>query len=282
LGGGATINSNNESGSTMSTAVWTGIIASILYLFATLVTVTAQRSSSELGRPSMLVISLLALLFHSCSLWHLMVSDAGIRLGLFPIAALIGALGASVVIFASLYRSLEWVSVMVFPYCAVAIPLALFVQTGHVPKHLSHGIGSHVLLSISAYSILALAACQSVLVMIQHQQLKGGHIRGLMRHFPPIQSMETVLFELLGSGVALLTVAIATGFIYVDDLFAQHIAHKTVLTLISWLVFVVLLVGRYHLGWRGVTAVRFTLTGFTFLLLAFFGSQLVLEVILRR
>lgn len=266
----------------MSTAVWTGIIASILYLFATLVTVTAQRRRSELGRPSMLVISLLALLFHSCSLWHLMVSDEGIRLGLFPVAALIGAFGAAVVIFASLYRSLEWVSVMVFPYCAVAIPLAVFVQTGHAPKHLSHGIGSHVLLSISAYTILALAACQAVLVMIQHQQLKGGHIRGLMRHFPPIQSMETVLFELLGAGVVLLTVAIATGFIYVDDLFSQHIAHKTVLTLISWLVFVVLLVGRYHLGWRGVTAVRFTLTGFTFLLLAFFGSQLVLEVILRR
>lgn len=266
----------------MSTVVWTGIIASILYLFATLVMLRTLRSNNDANRPTLLTVSLLALLFHSCALWHLMITDTGLHLSLLPVATLIGAFGALVVVFASLYRSLEWVSVMVFPYCAITLQLAIWLKTGYAPKPLSYGLGAHVLFSISAYALLALAACQSVLVMIQHQQLKGGHIRGLMRYFPPIQSMEAVLFELIGAGVALLTLAIGIGFIYLDDLFAQHLAHKTVLTLISWLVFVALLIGRHYLGWRGVTAVRFTLTGFSFLLLAFFGSQLVFEVILKR
>lgn len=268
--------------STMSTAVWTGLIAAILYALATLVVARFLRGNTSFNRPAMLTLGVLALLFHSCALWHLMVSDAGIRLGLFPAAALIGATGAAVVIIASLYRPLEWVSLMVFPYCAVTLPLAIFIQTGYAPRHLSHGLGSHVLLSISAYTMLALAACQAVLVMIQHHQLKEGHIRGVMRFFPAITAMESVLFELIGAGVALLTLAIGIGFVYVDDLFAQHLVHKTVLTVLGWLVFVVLLWGRHFLGWRGVTAVRFTLTGFAFLLLAFFGTQLVLEVILKR
>ncbi|MDF1781848.1 MAG: cytochrome c biogenesis protein CcsA [Alcanivoracaceae bacterium] len=266
----------------MSTAIWTGTTAVILYILATLVVVRFLRGNTGFNRPAVLTLGLLALLFHSCALWHLMISESGVRLGLFPVASLIGATGAAVVMLASLYRPLEWVSVMVFPYCAVTLPMAIWIHTGYAPKHLSHGLGAHVLLSITAYTFLALAACQAVLVMIQHQQLKDGHIRGVMRYFPAITLMETVLFELISAGTVLLTLAIAVGFIYVDDLFAQHLVHKTALTLVGWLVFVVLLWGRHYLGWRGVTAVRFTLTGFMFLILAFFGTQLVLEVILQR
>ncbi|MGB1219972.1 MAG: cytochrome C assembly family protein, partial [Alcanivoracaceae bacterium] len=136
--------------------------------------------------------------------------------------------------------------------------------------------------SIIGYAILALAACQALLVWLQHQQLKHGHIRGVMRFFPAIQVMEAMLFELLWSGMAFLTAAIVFGFMYVDDLFAQHLVHKTVLTLLSWLVFAVLLAGRHVLGWRGLTAIRLTLAGFILLVVAFFGSQVVLQMILQR
>lgn len=266
----------------MSTAVWTGIVAAILYFFAFAAVTRILRGATAPHRTALLVLGVVALLFHSCSLWHLMVSEAGVRLGLFPTMSLIGAVGAAVVLASSLYRPLEWISVMVFPFCGLSILIALWLQTGYAPRHLSHGLGAHVLLSIVAYALLALAACQALLVMVQHHQLKDGHIRGVMRLFPPIQSMEVLLFELIAGGELVLTAAIVTGFVYVQDLFAQHLAHKTVLTLTSWLVFAVLLVGRQYLGWRGVTAVRFTLAGFTLLLLAFFGSQLVLEFILGR
>ena len=78
------------------------------------------------------------------------------------------------------------------------------------------------------------------------------------------------------------TLSIASGFVFVDDIFAQSLVHKTVLTILAWLLFSVLLWGHYKLGWRSQTAVRFTLAGFAVLMLAFFGSKLVLELVLER
>lgn len=266
----------------MTTAVWTGLVASALYLVASLVAARQLKGNLPVERGVFLGLGMIALLFHACALWHLTVREDGIFIGLFPIASVIGATGVAVVCISSIYRHIEWISLLVFPFSALSIPAALWIDTGITPSNLAHGLGAHVLFSIIGYAILALAACQALLVWLQHEQLKHGHIRGVMRFFPAIQIMESMLFELLWSGMAFLTAAMAFGFMYVDDLFAQHLVHKTVLTLLSWLVFAVLLTGRHLLGWRGVTAIRLTLAGFILLLVAFFGSQVVLQLILQR
>jgi len=92
--------------------------------------------------------------------------------------------------------------------------------------------------------------------------------------------MERLLFEMITAGFLLLTLALISGFVFTDDLFAQHLAHKTVLSMIAWVVFATLLGGRYLLGWRSRTALRWTLAGFILLMLAFFGSKAVLELII--
>jgi len=94
--------------------------------------------------------------------------------------------------------------------------------------------------------------------------------------------MESLLFQMLGTGLFFLTISLVSGFIFIEDLFAQHLAHKTVLSIIAWIIFSSLLIGRLRYGWRGRTAVRWTLTGFILLLLAYFGSKLVLELILNK
>ena len=94
--------------------------------------------------------------------------------------------------------------------------------------------------------------------------------------------MESMLFELLWIGISLLSIAIVSGFVFIDDIFAQSLVHKTILTIIAWVLFSVLLWGHYQLGWRSQTAVRLTLAGFFLLMLAFFGSKLVLELVLQR
>ena len=94
--------------------------------------------------------------------------------------------------------------------------------------------------------------------------------------------MEGMLFELLWIGLGLLSIAIVSGAVFIDDIFAQSLVHKTVLTILAWLLFATLLWGHYQLGWRSKTAVRLTLAGFVMLMLAFFGSKLVLELILHR
>ena len=134
----------------------------------------------------------------------------------------------------------------------------------------------------SIMGVLTLAAAQSALLAAQDHQLKHRHTRGLVQILPPLQLMETMLFELLWVGEILLSIAILSGFVFLDDIFAQQLVHKTVLTLGAWLLIAVLLWGHYALGWRSKTAVRLTLSGFALLVLAFFGTKLVLELILQR
>jgi ABC-type uncharacterized transport system permease subunit len=94
--------------------------------------------------------------------------------------------------------------------------------------------------------------------------------------------MENLLFQMLTAGFILLSLSLFSGILFLEDLFAQHLAHKTVFSIIAWLVFGTLLWGRWRFGWRGRTAIRWTLSGFFFLMLAYFGSKLVLEIVLQR
>ncbi|WP_111657371.1 cytochrome C assembly family protein [Isoalcanivorax indicus] len=265
----------------MGTATWAGLAAMTLYLVASVVVLRRLRGAATDNRRLLLVLGLAAVTLHALCLWLTIVTTDGVHLGLFPMASMVTGTGAALVAVTSLYRRIEWVSALVFPLSALSIPPLLWAESGYPPHPLAHGMAIHVLLSILAYAVLAIAAAQSLLLLIQHRQLKSGHIRGVMRVFPPIQVMETMLFELLWAGALLLTAAMVAGFLYVDDLLAQRVAHKTLLTLLAWALFVTLLAGRHFLGWRAVTAIRLTLAGFVLLVVAFFGSQLVIEYIVR-
>jgi ABC-type uncharacterized transport system permease subunit len=226
-----------------------------------------------------LLLGWAAAICHTWSLWQLMVAPTGVALGLFPIASAISLFGVLLVLVSSLYRPLEWVSIMVFPATIILLIPALFLHAGYVSQPFPHGIAAHIVLSILAYAVMTIACCQSILIMIQHRQLKRGNLRGLLRLLPPIQTMESMLFELIWGGVILLTFAIITGLFYVKNLVEQHLAHQTVLTLVAWLIFALLLGGRHFLGWRGITAGRLTVAGFIMLLVAFFGTQVIIDLI---
>ncbi|MDX1799710.1 MAG: cytochrome c biogenesis protein CcsA, partial [Marinobacter sp.] len=116
----------------------------------------------------------------------------------------------------------------------------------------------------------------------QNRQLKQNYNSLLVRNLPPLQTMESLLFELVWAGVILLVLAITTGALFVNDLFAQHLVHKTVFSLVSLVVFVALLIGRYTQGWRGITASRWTLAGCLLLMIGFYGSKFVLELIFHK
>ena len=128
-----------------------------------------------------------------------------------------------------------------------------------------------------------LPAFLAILLALQERALRRHRIdSGLIRALPPLTMTESLLFRLIGVGFVFLTLTLVSGVLFVDDLFAQHLAHKTILSIASWLVFGVLLFGRWRWGWRGGRAVRLTLIGMSVLLLAFFGSKFVLEMVLHR
>ena len=102
-----------------------------------------------------------------------------------------------------------------------------------------------------------------------------------MRALPPLDTTEELLFTLLAAGFCLLSLSLMSGFFFLENMFYQHLAHKTVLSCTAWAIFGIVLFGRWKFGWRGKKAVYLTLAGFAMLILAYFGSKLVLEVLLR-
>jgi ABC-type uncharacterized transport system permease subunit len=257
-----------------------GLGASLLYLAGTAIQGSAVKHETAAPR-AFHVITLGAFGLHGGTCFLLMAQPQGVDMGLFAIASLTFFILGLALYASSLRVPIGNLFLVVLPLSAASvIASVLYPRIPTAYTEFSGGLLGHVLLSIIAYSVLLCAACQSVALSLQEHALKARRSMAWLRLLPPLQSMETLLFQLLWIGFALLTLAIASGFVYLDDMFAQHVVHHTVLALASWATFVILLLGRFAFGWRGTTATRWTLLGFALLAIGYFGSKLVLEIIL--
>lgn len=142
----------------------------------------------------------------------------------------------------------------------------------------------HLSLGMLAYSLFTIAALQALLMTLLERRLRGHAVAGPLASLSPLLTMESVLFKLIAVGFVLLTLTLITGAVFSETIFQQAMKfnHKTLFALISWLIFAALLAGRTLYGWRGRKALRWTLSGFSALLLAYVGSRFVLEVVLSR
>ena len=128
---------------------------------------------------------------------------------------------------------------------------------------------------------MTLAAIQAVTLALQEHHIKHRHISGILQTLPPLETMEQILFELIWIGMGLLSISLVSGVLFIDDFFAQHLVHKTFFSAAAWCIYAVLIFGRLQLGWRGQKAVRWTIGGFTALMMGYFGSKFVLEILLQ-
>lgn len=225
----------------------------------------------------------IALLLHALVLHQTIVTSLGINLGFYHALSLMSWVVILLVILFTLIRPTENLAIIFLPIAALALLLEMLFTSDHIlSDHASIGLRMHIVLSISAYSLLAIAAVQSVILSVQEYQLRHKHPVPSLRIFPPMQVMEEFLVQLLAIGFFLLSLSLATGLMFVHDIMAQHLAHKTVLSVLAWLLFGLVLLGRWLYGWRGKALIRWTLGGFISLMLAYFGSKLVLELILDR
>lgn len=172
----------------------------------------------------------------------------------------------------------DYLGLAVYPLAALSL-IASHTSNGGT-EIIGDAVQIHVFLSLLSYAMLSLAAAQALLVSIQRHFLSRHKPGGFMRALPPLDTTERLLFTLLSAGFILLSLSLVTGFAFLENMFHQHLVHKTVLSCIAWAIFGILLFGRWKFGWRGKKAVHWTLAGFAMLILAYFGSKLVLEVVL--
>jgi ABC-type uncharacterized transport system permease subunit len=178
-------------------------------------------------------------------------------------------------------RRLEALGIVVFPLAGLIVALAFAFRGRSKPDPLDWRLLLHAWLALLAYATLALAALLALMLWLQERSLRHRAVPGWLGRLPPLTQLETLLFRSLAVAFALLSAALLTGVLFVEDMLAQHLWHKTVLSVLSWAVLATLLFGRWRWGWRGARAVKLTLTAMALLLLAYFGSKYVLEALQR-
>lgn len=260
------------------------IIALALYLLLSIYFIRKLIAQQPWHTPHLIIFTAIAVLSQGIGLYFGMVTQTGINLAIHKMLSLILFSVNSLVLISSLRKPLHSLIILLLPISTITLLISVYFDANSATYNavnttyhdLPTGIGLHILLSVIAYSLLLAAVLQALLVSWQNDRLKTKQLSGITRYLPPLQTMETLLFEFVSVGLTLLTAGLAVGAFYIDNLFA----HKTVLSVIAWLIFVVLIWGRVFRGWRGAYAIRWILGGFCALMLAYFGSKLVLEVIL--
>jgi ABC-type uncharacterized transport system permease subunit len=227
-------------------------------------------------------------------LWMLMHAVAGSGEFRFGFAHALSAtllLAALIVWVEGFFVPMRGLDLLVFPAAAVSVLLPVAFHGAPVSAAAdSAALRVHLLMAISAYSLLTIAALHALLMASMDRQLhaaagaEGGPASHWLAQMPPLLAMERMLFRLIAAGFVLLTLTLVSGVFFSESLFgrALRVDHKTVFTIASWFVFAGLLAGRFVFGWRGRKALRWTLAGFLMLMLAYVGSRFVLEVILQR
>ena len=226
-------------------------------------------------------LALLGLLLHAAFHVQAWREAGGPDMHFFAALSLVGLGMAAMTTLIGSFGRMAAVGVIAYPVAAAT--LLGYTGYGHVHSEgLDWRLQLHAWCALLAYATLAIAALLALMLWAQERALRRREFHAWLRALPPLTELEALLFRTIAVGFILLTATLLTGVLFVENLFAQHLAHKTVLSVLSWLLFGGLLLGRWRYGWRGAMAVRWTLTAMAMLVLAFFGSKFVLELVLHR
>ena len=262
-------------------------------LFRSLSSDSPDIQSGSLARAGLLF----AIVLHGIALRDTVLQEGNLRVGW--ALALSAAVWIGMLVFwlESLVIRIDGLQLLLLPIgTAVCLLAALFPQSKVIAHAHDAGLRIHLLIALSAYALVTLAALQAMLMsgldrrlhFPRDERAHAGLIRRaigkLLDAQPPLLAQEQVLFRLIWIAFAALSFTLISGALFSLSLSGRWLPldHKSIFTLLSWLTFGILIVGRHLRGWRGRTALRYTLVGFAFVVLAYTGSRFVIEVILQR
>jgi ABC-type uncharacterized transport system permease subunit len=272
-----------------------GWLPSALYLILLLILGSRAKGSVEspLYAGLVQVGIFLALLAHAIELHDSVFTSEGFVFGFAQDLSLIAWVGLAFYWFQSWFMpisSLRWMALL-FAFACTLLP-NLFAGTLISPKAVADPwFKGHFIVATIAVGLLSLAAMHAILMSVQdralHRQLAivpNSRVAHWLEELPPLMTMESLLFNLLYVGFALLSLTVFSGLLFSQALFGKPFVfdHKTIFALISWFLFAGLLIARWRVGLRGRAAIRWVLSAYTALLLAYVGSRFVVEVILQR
>lgn len=167
---------------------------------------------------------------------------------------------------------------------ALAVLLALVFPGQPLHAAASPWLALHLALGVACYGLFGVAVVHAWLMTRTEKQMR---LASEAHSGVPLLTLERLTFRFVGAGFVLLTATLLAGWLFGEVLYGKAAAgmkwdHKAVFSVLAWLTFACLLLGRARFGWRGRQAVRVLYLGAGLLLLAYAGSRFVLEVILGR
>ncbi|MBU6459918.1 MAG: cytochrome c biogenesis protein CcsA [Proteobacteria bacterium] len=228
---------------------------------------------------------ILPLLVHGLLLYKTIKTATGYNLGFGETLSVIVWLTVFIYWIANFTHELDGIQAIVFPVATLCILIPLVWPSYHIIPLTGYLFFKlHLLIAFLAYSLFSIAAWHALIIALAERGLHGRHLPKVFSHFPPLLSMEKLLFRIITTGFTLLTLAVISGMLFSEKLFGKplEINKNTVFASLSWMIFAILLAGRHLYGWRGRTATRFTLIGSFLLILAYLGSRFVLDILLHH
>jgi ABC-type uncharacterized transport system permease subunit len=203
------------------------------------------------------------------------------QLSLTYVAALLALLITITMFVANKYiRNLVFLPIVCFFSALFVLLHYVFPSTTGISVNMSVGLVSHILLSLLAFSVLGISTLYACQLSFINYQLKHKSKTMLNAGLPPLMSVERILYKLMTLGTAMLLIALLSGFVFIPNMFADGYAHKTVLSSMALLTFLVALIIHKAIGLRARSAIIFNLVGIFLLGLGYFGSRLVREWLL--
>lgn len=222
------------------------------------------------------------IVMHGETLFGLVLSANGFVLTVGNAVSMIGLELAVIGLIAAIEPTLRGISGGLIFLAALTVLLMGSSVDAAAGVVLAWQVRAHILIALLSYGLLTVGTIVALYALVQERRLQAARLSPVNQLFAPLETTEKLLFGVAAAGFAGLTLAIASGSSFVFNLAEQHLVHKFGLSLLAWVVFGVLLAGRFFRGWRGKRAVRLYLAGFAVLCLAYFGSRLILEEIFHR
>jgi ABC-type uncharacterized transport system permease subunit len=226
-----------------------------------------------------------ALLLHGWLAWRGIATPEGLDLSLANAVSVVAGLVAAVAWGSGLLSALPVIGTVVLPVAGIASLLPLLLTNPHRFAYGGESLAAaHVAVALVSYALFLVAALQALVLMGLEKRLHRRLLDPGSADLPPLLTLERFLFRLITAGFVLLTLTLASGVLFSEQIFGRPLmfTHKSVFSVLGWLTFGGLLWGRWRYGWRGRVALRWILAGTAFVFLAYLGSKFVLEVLLGR
>lgn len=226
-----------------------------------------------------------ALLVHGAALMFPVLQDRVLITGFGYSLSLIVWLMLMMYCLGSFFYCLRGVQLLLYPCAALTLLLGFLFPGDFTGRQIVDLLPlSHIASSLLAYGLFGIVTLFAILILLINRNLHKRRFSALVSFLPPLLSLEKLMFQGIWAGFILLTYSVISGTFFAEAVFGKPMTftHKTIFSIMSWLIYGALLLKHSMTAWRGKKAAVWTIVGFISLIFAYVGSKFVLEIVLQR